>query len=83
VRLRAEDIMLALKEPEAISANNVLAGTVSRIRAHGDSADIQLMCGATRLVARITESSHVRLGLEPGRPVYAIVKSLTVERGGS
>jgi molybdate transport system ATP-binding protein len=81
VRLRAEDIMLALKSPEAISANNVLACTVKAIRAGGDEADVQLMCGATRLVARITAASRARLKLEPGLAVYAIVKSVTVERG--
>jgi len=82
VRLRAEDIMLALKEPEAISANNVLACVVNAIRASGDEADIQLLCGSTRLVARITAASRARLKLEPGTAVYAIVKSVTVERGG-
>ncbi|HUO97525.1 MAG TPA: molybdenum ABC transporter ATP-binding protein [Rhizomicrobium sp.] len=81
VRLRAEDIMLALKQPEAVSANNVLACTVKEIRTSGDEADVQLMCGATRLVARITASSRARLGLAPGMPLYAVVKSVTVERG--
>ena len=80
VRLRAEDIMLALKEPEAISANNVLACRVKAIRESGDEADVQLLCGRTRLVARITASSRARLRLEPGAAVYAIVKSVTVER---
>jgi molybdate transport system ATP-binding protein len=80
VRLRAEDIMLALKEPEAISANNVLSCSVKAIRESGDEADVQLMCGTTRLVARITASSRARLQLEPSTAVYAIVKSVTVER---
>lgn len=83
VRLRAEDIMLALAEPQAISANNVLACTVKAIRTSGDEADIQLLCGATRLVSRITAASRARLGLEPGLAVYAIVKSVTVERGAA
>ena len=81
VRLRAEDIMLALKEPEAISANNVLTCTVKAIRTTGEEADVQLLCGKTRLVARITASSRARLKLEPGTAAYAIVKSVTVGRG--
>jgi molybdate transport system ATP-binding protein len=81
VRLRAEDIMLALKQPEAISANNVLACSVKTIRTNGEEADVQLLCGKTRLVARITTSSRARLKLEPGTVVFAIVKSVTVERG--
>jgi len=80
VRLRAEDIMLAREEPRAISANNVLPCIVHAVRASGDEADIQLLCGATRLVARITGASRERLGLEPGVAVFAIVKSVTVER---
>jgi molybdate transport system ATP-binding protein len=81
VRLRAEDIMLALKEPQSISANNVLKCVVRAVRSSGEEADVQLLCGATRLVARITASSRARLKLEPGTAAYAIVKSVTVERG--
>ncbi|MDE2133540.1 MAG: molybdenum ABC transporter ATP-binding protein [Alphaproteobacteria bacterium] len=80
VRLRAEDIMLAREEPRAISANNVLPCVVHAVRANGDQADVQLLCGATRLVARITNASRARLGLEPGVAAFAIVKSVTVER---
>lgn len=80
VRLRAEDIMLARAEPRAISANNVLPCAVRAIRPHGDEADVQLMCGTARLVARITQASRERLKLEPGTQVYAVVKSIMVER---
>ena len=80
VRLRAEDIMLAREEPRAISANNVLPCTVSAVRAHGDQADVQLLCGAIKLLARITDASRARRGLEPGVAAFAIVKSVTVER---
>jgi molybdate transport system ATP-binding protein len=80
VRLRAEDIMLAREEPRAISANNVLPCVVGAVRTGGDQADVQLKCGATRLAARITDASRARLGLEPGVAVFAIVKSVTVER---
>jgi molybdate transport system ATP-binding protein len=80
VRLRAEDLMLALHEPQAISANNVLPCTVRAVRERGEQADIQLICGATRLVSRITMASLARLALRPSAAVYAIVKSVTVER---
>lgn len=82
VRLRAEDIVLALEEPRAISANNVLACTVAAVRRWGEEADVQLLCGATRFVARITEASCARLGLAPGTAAFAIVKSVIVDRGG-
>jgi molybdate transport system ATP-binding protein len=80
LRLRAEDILLALEEPKAISANNVLPCRVRTVRVGGDEADVALLCGATRLVARITRASLTRLGLEQGTAVYAVIKSVTVER---
>jgi len=80
VRLRAEDIMLALTEPTGISANNVLACTVTDIRMLGDHADVQLLCGAIKLVSRITEASRARLKLERGLKLYGVVKAVTVAR---
>jgi len=80
VRLRAEDIMLAREEPQAISANNVLSCTVGAVHEIGEMADVQLYCGATRLAARITAASRLRLGIEPDVALFAIVKSVTVER---
>jgi molybdate transport system ATP-binding protein len=80
VRVRAEDIMLACEEPRAISANNVLPATVAAVRTgDGPQAEVQLACGATRLVARITRASVARLGLTPGTPVFAIIKSVIVD----
>jgi molybdate transport system ATP-binding protein len=80
VRLRAEDLMLALEEPQAISANNVLRCSIAAIRNAGDHVDVQLVCGTTRLVSRITGASAARLKLVAGQPVYAVVKAVTVAR---
>lgn len=80
VRLRAEDLMLALEEPHAISANNVLHCTIAAIRAAGDHVDVQLLCGTTRLVSRITGASAARLNLVGSQSVYAVVKAVTVAR---
>ena len=80
VRVRAEEILLALEAPRAISANNILAAEVLAVGGDGGTqADVQLRCGATRLVARITKASAARLALAPGKPVFAIVKSVTVD----
>ena len=80
VRVRAEEIMLALEEPRAISANNVLPAQIVAVDAADPKhADIQLACGNTRFVARITPASCARLGLTAGKPVFAIVKSVTVD----
>ncbi len=79
VRIRAQDIVIALGPPDAISSNNVIAAHVSGIRVDPETyADVQLTCGSIRLVARITRRSLDRLELEPGKAVYAIIKSVTI-----
>lgn len=79
VRIRARDIMIALQSPEAISANNVLPGFVTDIRNDPETyADVQIACGSARLIARITRKSLDRLGLAPGAPVHAVIKSVTI-----
>ena len=83
VRIRARDIMLALDEPQRISANNVVPATIAGIHSEPDgSVDVLLACGATRLIARITQRSRNRLGLEPGMAVHAVIKSVTIDRRG-
>jgi len=80
VRIRAEEIMLALEEPRTISANNVLLMSVLGVRHDSAThADVQLLCGRTRLVARITRASLERLALAAGKPAFAIIKSVTVD----
>ncbi len=80
VRIRAEDVLLAREEPRAISANNVLAARISAIQFEGTSqAVVHLLCGGTRLAARITQASARRLELKEGEPVFAVVKSVILD----
>ena len=74
--------MLSLRPPEEISALNVLAGRVAAIspRANGAQADIRLDCNGATLMARLTAKSVQRLALAPGKPVYAVIKSVSFER---
>ena len=79
--IRARDVMLSLRPPEDISALNVLAGRIASITASGGAqADIRLDCNGAVLMARLTAKSVDRLALAPGRPVYAVVKSVSFER---
>ncbi|MDZ4736438.1 MAG: molybdenum ABC transporter ATP-binding protein [Rhodospirillaceae bacterium] len=81
VRIRARDVMLALEKPHSISANNVLRGTVTEIRPDSSPhIDVQIACGGTLLIARITRRSLERLGLQPGTALYAVIKSVTIDR---
>ena len=82
--IRARDVMLSLRPPQDISALNVLAGQVAEVAllntTGGAQADVRLDCGGAPLLARLTVKSVQRLALEPGRPVYAVIKSVSFER---
>jgi molybdate transport system ATP-binding protein len=80
VRLRARDIMLSLQKPIGMSALNVLPGLISSIEdAEGPSVDVQLDCSGDSLVARVTRKSVEELGLKPGLPIHAIIKSIAFD----
>jgi molybdate transport system ATP-binding protein len=79
VRIRADDILIAREAPTAISANNILPAIVLEVTLDGTRAEIAMRCGSARLVARVTASSVRRLELAKGLPVFAVIKSVTVE----
>jgi molybdate transport system ATP-binding protein len=81
VRVRARDVSIALARPAGLSIRNVLAGTVSEVGAEeGPSLDVSLDLGGTPLIARITRKSAAELGLRPGLPVFALIKSVSIDR---
>lgn len=78
--IRSRDVMLSLQPPREISALNVLAGVVTTLSEGQAQADVRLDCNGAALMARLTSKSVQRLGLSPGRPVFAIIKSVSFER---
>jgi molybdate transport system ATP-binding protein len=81
VRIRARDVSLALSRPEGISILNVLPGTVVALgNDPGASIDVQLDLGGTPLISRVTRKSASTLALAPGRRVFALVKSVSLDR---
>ena len=82
LRIRARDVALAARRPRAISIRNVLAGTVAAIREQPGTAYAEALVdiGGGRLRARITREAVADLGLRIGRPVYALIKSISFER---
>ncbi len=65
----------------AASALNILSGKVAAITPVATAqADVRLDCNGAVLKARVTAKSVDRLALAPGRPVYAVVKSVSFER---
>jgi len=84
LRVRARDGALALTPPADASILNVLAATVRTVRAEtGAHAEIGLDLGdGAGLSARITRLSAETLGLAPGKPVHALVKSVALDPAG-
>jgi molybdate transport system ATP-binding protein len=84
VRIPARDVILADRAPEGLSVHNALAGTVAEVAPRaGGLADVAVALGAARLRAQVTEDAVARMGLAPGRPVVALVKSVAVTRPGA
>ena len=82
LRIMAQDIILATNRPEGISALNVLSGHVVEIRdGDGPGVMVKVDAGGANLLARITKRSARTLGLAPGKPIYAILKTVSIAPG--
>ena len=80
LRIRSRDVAIALDRPGRTSILNVLPGRVLEIGPNaGPQAHVLLDVGAP-LWARIMRRSVNELELSPGRPVYALIKAVAVDR---
>ena len=81
VRVRARDVALATRRPQALSIRNVISGTLIDLVREEDSpfAEALVEIGDQHLRARITRASADDLGLRVGQRVYALVKSATFD----
>lgn len=80
LRIPARDVMVATVRPEGLSALNILEGTLEAIEADGEGmASLRIACGGDHVRARITALSVERLGLAPGLPVHAVIKTVALE----
>lgn len=81
LRIRARDVMIALRPPDGLSALNILPGIITAVRpASASSVELQLDCRGILLVAGVTHRSRELLGLEPGRHVSAVIKTVALDR---
>jgi molybdate transport system ATP-binding protein len=81
LRVAARDVGLALQEPQDCSVANRLAVRLERIDAdpgHSSQCLALLRAGGTPLLARLTRQSAARLGLQPGMPLWALVKAVAL-----
>ena len=79
IRIPAQEVILANKRLEGLSALNVLEGTVDTIRAgEGPGAIVSVKTTAGTVLARITRRSVEALALEPGKPCFAVIKTVAL-----
>jgi molybdate transport system ATP-binding protein len=80
VRILARDISIALEPHADSSILNVLPATVEEMAddTHPALALVKLNADGARLVARITRRSAAKLGLRPGRAVWAQIKAVAL-----
>jgi molybdate transport system ATP-binding protein len=80
VRVLARDISIALDKPTHTSIQNLLPCVVQAIGPdkHASQILIQLLCGESVLLARVTSRAVNELQLVPGMQVWAQVKSVAL-----
>lgn len=84
LRIRARDVMVATEPPRGLSALNVLAGRIGGMNAAGGPLlDVSIDCNGETVLARVTRQSAHALELAPGQRVYAVVKTVSFERGSA
>jgi molybdate transport system ATP-binding protein len=81
VRILASDVLISLTRPQGVSALNILPATVLEIgsRRAGGAIELRLDCGGENLLVRLTAKSVDALGLSPGRSVYAVIKTVSID----
>jgi molybdate transport system ATP-binding protein len=83
VRLRvpAREVILATEQPRGLSLRNSVSGVVSsmHVEAGGDQVVVQLAVGNTLLLAEVTRDAVAQLGIVPGLPMHALVKSVSLD----
>lgn len=83
LRIRARDVALATERPVGLSIRNVLPGRIVELVPEPETGSVEAFVAlhADRLRARLTLAAVEELGLEVGSPVFALVKSVSFERG--
>jgi molybdate transport system ATP-binding protein len=81
IRVPAREVILAGRPPDAISLHNIVPGTVRRIAEDTVRRSVVVEIGLPNggLLSRVTPDAVVRLGLSPGSPVLALIKSTSIE----
>jgi molybdate transport system regulatory protein len=77
--IESDNIVLSAANSAKSSTRNVLSGNVINIERSGNDVTVSIgLCDDTPLLARITESSLMRLGIELDDTVYASFKAYNI-----
>jgi len=81
VRIMAHDVILSRRRPEGLSAQNIIAGTVTRVMpGTGPGVMVHIDVGGHEVLARITRRAVAQMDLRSGEIVHAVLKSMSVAR---
>ena len=85
VRIRARDVSVALEKPDRVSIRNILPGTVlSVMESDGPFRTVAISVagetGESRIAATVTANAVRDLELAPGVDVFALIKSVAMDR---
>ncbi len=79
-RIRARDVALSLSRPMDVSVTNRLPGKVGAIRREeGPYATVEIVLAHESLRALVTIESVERLAIEPGMPIWAMIKAVAID----
>jgi len=79
LRVSARDVSLTLEPQAGTSILNILPAVIDALAPEGPSqVTVRLLVEGAPLLARVTRKSASLLGLEPGKRVYAQVKSIAL-----
>ena len=78
IAIPAGDLIISLKPPEGLSARNVLPARIQHLEQNGHTLWVVAASGSNRLVVELTEDAGRELGLQPGKSVYLIFKSHSI-----
>jgi len=79
IRIHAKDVSLALDPPGPTSILNILPAKVDELQTHGRGrVVIKLDVGGVPILARVTQRSQQRLGIAPGKMIYAQIKGVAL-----
>lgn len=79
LRIAARDVSLTLKRQSDTSILNIFPAKVEEITTEGPAQmTVRLMVGKVSMLARVTRKSATTLDLQPGKKVFAQVKSIAL-----